>query len=89
MFILDRNEEHFIFKTILANYRWTRSFFFLLDAAATVDVLTASKDDKQTRQTRPRLLVLANFITYLPPESPRDIAFIPSIVKRVQKCRIS
>ena len=64
-------------------------FFFLLDAAATVDVLTASKDDKQTRQTRPRLFVLANFITYLPPESPRDIAFIPSIVKRVQKCRIS
>ena len=64
-------------------------FFFLLDAAATVDVLTASKDDKQTRETRPRLLVLANFITHLPPESPRDIAFIPSIVKRVQKCRIS
>ena len=63
--------------------------FFLLDAAATVDVLTANKDDKQTRQTRPRLLVLANFITCLPPESPRDIAFMPSILKRVQKCRIS
>ena len=52
MFILDRNEEHFIFKTILANYRWTRSFFFLLDAAATVDVLTASRDDVKLVEAR-------------------------------------
>ena len=36
-----------------------------------------------------RLLVLANFITYLPPEIPRDIAFIPSILERVQRWRVS
>ena len=36
---------------------------------------------------RPRLLVLAYFITCLPP--PHDITFTPSILKRVQKWRIS
>ena len=41
------------------------------------------------KQTRPRLLVLANFITCLPSEIPRDIAFIPSILERVQRWRVS
>ena len=36
-----------------------------------------------------QLLVLANFITCFPPEIPRDIAFIPSILKRVQRWRVS
>ena len=45
---------------------------------------------KQTnKQTRPRLLVLANFTTCLPPEIPRDIAFIPSILERVQRWPVS
>ena len=29
--------------------------------------------------------VLADFITCLPPEKPRDITFIPSVLKRVQR----
>ena len=32
---------------------------------------------------------MANFITWLPPEIPRDIAFIPSILERVQSWRAS
>ena len=44
---------------------------------------------KEEKETRPRLLVLANFITCLPPEMPRDIAFIPSILERVQRWRTS
>ena len=39
------------------------------------------------KQTRPRLLALANFVTCLPREIPRDIAFIPSILERVQRWR--
>ena len=41
------------------------------------------------KQSRPRFLALANFIFCLPPEIPRDIAFIPSILKRVQRWRVS
>ena len=37
----------------------------------------------KNKQTRPRFLVLEKFITCLPPEKPRDIAFIPSVLKRV------
>ena len=37
----------------------------------------SSHFDSKNKQTRPRLLVLANFITCLPREIPRDIAFIP------------
>ena len=44
---------------------------------------------KEEKETRPRLLVLANIITCLPPEMPRDIAFIPSILERVQRWRTS
>ena len=33
--------------------------------------------DSKNRQTHPQFLVLANFITCLPREIPRDIAFIP------------
>ena len=40
------------------------------------------------KQTRPRLLALANFVTCLPREIPRDIAFIPSILERVQRWRV-
>ena len=38
---------------------------------------------------RPRFLVLEKFITCLPPEKPRDIAFIPSVLKRVQRWRVT
>ena len=41
------------------------------------------------RQTRPRLLVLAEFITCFPPDILRDIDFIPSIQERVQRWRVS
>ena len=46
-------------------------------AVETTDVLTANNNDKQTR---PRLLLLGHFITCLPPEIPRDIAYIPSMM---------
>ena len=39
---------------------------------------------RENKQTRPRLLVLANFVTCLPPEIPRDIA----ILKGVQRWRV-
>lgn len=39
--------------------------------------------------SRPRLVVLANFITCSSPEIPRDIIFIPSILKFQQRWRIS
>ena len=38
---------------------------------------------------RPRLLVLAIFNTCFPPEIPSDITFIPTILKRVQRWRVS
>ena len=31
----------------------------------------------------------ANFFTCLPPEKLRDIAFIPSVLERVQRCQVS
>ena len=37
----------------------------------------SSHFDSKNEQTCPQLLVLANFITCLPREIPRDIAFIP------------
>ena len=40
-------------------------------------------------KSRSRLLLLANFITCLPRLIPCDIAFIPSILKRVQRCWVS
>ena len=43
----------------------------------------------QNKQTRPRLILLANFFTCLPPEIPRDIASIPSTLKRVRRWRVS
>ena len=39
------------------------------------------------KQSRPRFLALANFTYCLPPKLPRNIAFIPSILKRVQRWR--
>ena len=45
--------------------------------------------EKIYKQTRPRLLVLRHFITCLPPEIPRDISFIPSILERMQRWRVS
>ena len=41
------------------------------------------------KQTRLRSLALANFITCLPREIPRKMAFIPSILERVQRWRVS
>ena len=45
---------------------------------------------RESSQTRPLLLVLV-IVSYirLPPEIPRDIAFIPAILKCVQRWRIS
>ena len=43
----------------------------------------------ENEQSRPRFLKFANFIFCLPPEIPRDIAFIPSILKRVQRWWVS
>ena len=40
------------------------------------------------KQTRPRFLVLADFITCFPHQKPRDIAFFPSVLKRVQRWRV-
>ena len=39
----------------------------------------------KNKQTRPLFLVLEKFITCLPPEKPRDIAFILSVLNRVQR----
>ena len=41
------------------------------------------------KQTRSRLLVLANFTTCSPSEIPRDIAFIPSILEHMQRWQVS
>ena len=41
------------------------------------------------KQSRPRFLALANFIFCLPCEILCDIAFIPSIVNRLQRWRVS
>ena len=76
-----------------------------LYAVVTVRVLTASNNDIQLVETRTvhfarikfsfrfeginKLLVLANFIACLPPEIPHDIAFIPGIIKHVQRWRES
>ena len=45
---------------------------------------------RESSQTRPLLLVLV-IVSYirLPPEIPRDIPFIPAILKCVQRWRIS
>ena len=43
----------------------------------------------KNKQTRPRFLVLEKFVTCLPPEKPRDIAFIQSVLKCVQRSRAS
>ena len=78
--------------------------YFLFNAVATVYGLTASNNDVQLvelelyiialsfsedKQSRPRLLVLANFNTCLSPEIPCDIAFIPSILRRLQRWWVS
>ena len=45
----------------------------------------------EDKQTQPRLLLLANFKSHtcLPPEIPREIAFIPSILKGMQRWWVS
>ena len=45
--------------------------------------------DVYNLQTRLRFCALADFITCLPPEKSRDIAFIPSVLKHVQRWRVS
>ena len=42
-----------------------------------------------SKVTRPRLTVLANFTAYLPPEIPGDITFVSSILKLVQRWWVS
>ena len=61
-----------------------------LNAVVTLDAFTASLKRRLVlrERTRPRLLVLENFIICLPLEIPRNIAFIPSILKRVQRWRV-
>ena len=74
---------------------------YFLYAVAVVDVLMANSNHKNLAKPRYAhftwlwdryshvwLLVLANFITCLPPETPRDIAFIPSILERVQRWQV-
>ena len=43
----------------------------------------------QNKQTQSRFLPLAILFTFLPPEKPRDIVFIPSVPERVQRRRAS
>ena len=42
----------------------------------------------ESKETRPRLTLLANFTTYFPPEIPGDITFISSILKLVLRWRV-
>ena len=80
----------------MGNYGWKWSFLY---AVAAVGVLTASNNDIKLVETRNvhfaqikslirfeginKLIVLANQITKM----PRDIAFIPWIIKHVQRLR--
>ena len=41
----------------------------------------------KNKQTQRPFLVLEKFITCLPPKNPCDIAFTPSVLKRVQRWR--
>ena len=74
--------------------------FFLMQYDRRSDVLTANNNNVKLVETptvhfaclklsncfnRLRLLVLASFNTSFPPEIPSDNAFIPSILKRVQR----
>ena len=47
-------------------------------------IKSSSSFDQSTAITR-----IVNFIICLPPEIPRDIVFIPSILDRVQRWRVS
>ena len=77
-----------------------RCYFFLMQYDRRSDVLTANNNNVKLVETptvhfaclklsncfnRLRLLVLANFNTPFPPEILSDNAFIPSILKRVQR----
>ena len=79
---------------------WKLSLFFLMQYDRRSGVLTANNNDVKLVETRtvhfaclklsncfnrPRLFVLANYNTCFPPEIPSDIAFIQSILKRVQR----
>ena len=61
-----------------------------LNAVVTLDFFTASLKRRLVLRgrTRPRSVVLENFIICLPLEIPRNTAFIPSILKRVQRWRV-
>ena len=61
---------------------WARKFGFLCFQEILVG-------ENRPYVLRLRFLVLEKFITCLPPEKPRDIAFIPSVLKRVQRWRVS
>ena len=77
-----------------------RCYFFLMQYDRRSAVLTANNNNVKLVETRtvrfaclklsncfnrPRFLVLANFNTCFPTAIPSYIAFIPSILKRVQR----
>ena len=53
--------------------------------SSTHNNLPLDKGEKIKSSARPRFLVLEDFIFCLPPEKPRDITFIPSVLRRLQK----
>ena len=63
------------------------------DAVAALDVLIASSNDIKRVETRTTRLRNNSywqiFFFYLPPKIPRDVAFIPSILKRMPRWRES
>ena len=103
LFILDnRRWRNFILKTIMEKYGGRdRCYFF--NTVVTVDVLTESHNDVNLVETSswtidfanlklpPRFETYCQILTLFAPlsEIPRDIAFIPSILKRGQRCRVS
>ena len=48
-----------------------------------ITIKTSFSSFRENKQSPPRFLTLANFTFCLPPEIPRDIAFIPSVLERV------
>ena len=61
---------------------WARKFGFLCFHEILVG-------ENRPYVPRPRFLALEKFITCLPSGKPRDIAFIPSVLKRVQRWRVT
>ena len=66
--------------------KWSSTFNLPLSS---LTLKTCSFSVVKNKQTPPRFLVLEKFISCLPPEKTRNVAFIPSVVKRVQRWRAS